>query len=392
MINNDYITEIGHLSVNHVGEELCGDNVVYVQPNDKTRILVLADGLGSGVKANILSTLTAKMLSTMMANNMSIEECVISMAETLPICSVRGVAYSTFSIIKIVDNKYVDIYNYDNPTPFMIRNGKVKDLNYTVSLIENKKIYHAKVEAELNDTFFMMSDGVKHAGIGASLNFGWDMDQIKDYMECLYHPIYSSKSLATVLVEHCDSLYDHKPGDDTTAAVLRVRERKQANLMFGPATNREDDEKMLSLFFGKEGTHIVSGGTTSTIVARYLNEEIEVDLSYLDKEIPPTGIIKGVDLVTEGVITLNKVLDYAKNYSETNSEYFNWSFKQDGASLITRILFEEATDINFFVGCAINPAHQGEDVKINFAFKMQLIEELSKRLKSMGKNVKVSYF
>jgi hypothetical protein len=392
MINNDYITEIGYLSVNHVGEELCGDNVVYVQPNDKTRILVLADGLGSGVKANILSTLTAKMLSTMMANNMSIEECVISMAETLPICSVRGVAYSTFSIIKIVDNKYVDIYNYDNPTPFMIRNGKVKDLNYTVSLIENKKIYHAKVEAELNDTFFMMSDGVKHAGIGASLNFGWDMDQIKDYMECLYHPIYSSKSLATILVEHCDNLYDHKPGDDTTAAVLRVRERNQANLMFGPATNREDDEKMLSLFFGKEGTHIVSGGTTSTIVARYLNEEIEVDLSYLDKEIPPTGIIRGVDLVTEGVITLNKVLDYAKNYSETNSEYFNWSFKQDGASLITRILFEEATDINFFVGCAINPAHQGEDVKINFAFKMQLIEELSKRLKSMGKNVKVSYF
>lgn len=392
MINNDLITEIGYLSVNHVGEELCGDNVVYVQPDDRTRILVLADGLGSGVKANILSTLTAKMLSTMMANNMSIEECVISMAETLPICSVRGVAYSTFSIIKIVDNKYVDIYNFDNPSPFMIRDGKVKDLNYTVSLIENKKIYHAKIEARLNDTFFMMSDGVKHAGIGASLNFGWDMDQIKDYMECLYHPIYSSKSLATILVEHCDNLYDRKPGDDTTAAVLRIRERNQANLMFGPASNREDDEKMLSLFFGKEGTHIVSGGTTSTIVARYLNEEIEVDLSFLDKEIPPTGKIRGVDLVTEGVITLNKVVDYAKNYDETNSEYFNWSFKQDGASLITRILFEEATDINFFVGCAINPAHQGEDVKINFAFKMQLIEELSRRLKLMGKNVKVSYF
>ena len=115
-----------------------------------------------------------------------------------------------------------------------------------------------------------------------------------------------------------------------------------------------------------------------------MNEEIEVDLSYLDKEIPPTGIIKGVDLVTEGVITLNKVLDYAKNYDESNSEYFNWSFKKDGASLITRI--------NFFVGWAINPAPQGEDVKINFAFKMQLIEELSKRLKHMGKNVKVSYF
>ena len=392
MINKRYVTEIGHLSVNHVGEELCGDNVVFVQPDDDTKILVLADGLGSGVKANILSTLTAKMLSTMMANNLSIKECVRTIAETLPICQLRGVAYSTFSIIKIKDNKYVDIFNYDNPMPFMIRDGKVFDLDYSSSIIEGKKIHHAKIEAKLNDTFFLMSDGVKHAGIGASLNFGWDMPQIKDFMQSLYHPSYSSKSLATILVDHCDALYDRKPGDDTTAAVLRIRERKQVNLLFGPPTNKEDDENMLSLFFAKGGTHIVSGGTTSTIVSRYLGKSIEVDLSNLDREIPPMGKIEGVDLVTEGVITLNKVLEYAKNYENSNTDYFTWSFKQDGASAITRLLFDEATDINFFVGCAINPAHQGEDVKINFAFKMQLIEELSKCLKQMGKNIKVSYF
>ena len=392
MMNKRYVTEIGYLSVNHVGEELCGDNVVSIQPNENTNILVLADGLGSGVKANILSTLTAKMLSTMMANNMSIEDCVTTIAETLPICSVRGVAYSTFSIIKVVDNKYVDIYNYDNPLPFMIRDGKAVELFYNATIIEGKTILHAKLEAKLNDTFFLMSDGVKHAGIGASLNFGWDMPQIKDFMQGLYHPSYTSKSLSTILVDHCNTLYENKPGDDTTAAVVRIRERNQVNLMFGPASNRDDDEKMLSLFFAKNGTHIVSGGTTSTIVARYLGEEIEVDMSNLDREIPPTGFIKGVDLVTEGVITLNKVLDYAKNYEETNSDYFSWSFKQDGASQITRYLFEEATDINFFVGCAINPAHQGEDVKINFTFKMQLIDELARRLKLMGKNVKLSYF
>ena len=392
MINKRFVTEIGYLSVNHVGEELCGDNVVFVEPDENTKILVLADGLGSGVKANILSTLTAKMLSTMMANNMSIEECVTTMAETLPICQVRGVAYSTFSIIKIKENKYVDIYNYDNPAPFIISDGVAKDLDYKATIIQGKKINHAHFEAKLNDTFFLMSDGVKHAGIGASLNFGWDLPQIKDFMQGFYHPSYSSKTLATVLVDHCDALYERKPGDDTTAAVVRIRERCQANLLFGPPSNKDDDTKVLDLFFSKSGAHIVSGGTTSTIVSNYLGQEIEVDMSNLDREIPPTGFIKGVDLVTEGVITLNKVLDYAKNYEETNSDYFNWSFKQDGASKICRYLFEEATDINFFVGCAINPAHQGEDVKINFTFKMQLIEELSKRLKQMGKNIKVSYF
>ena len=161
-------------------------------------------------------------------------------------------------------------------------------------------------------------------------------------------------------------------------------------MLIGPATNKIDDEKMLSLFFSKAGKHIVSGGTTSSIAAKYLHQELELALDYEDKEIPPTSRIKGVDLVTEGIITINKVLDYANNYLTTNSDYFSWSYKQDGASLIAKMLFEEATDINFFVGCAMNQAHQGE--KINFQLKMQLIDELAKKLKAMGKNIKVSYF
>ncbi len=387
-----YVTELGYLSYNHVGEELCGDHVEVVRPDEDTEILVLADGLGSGVKANILSTLTAEMLSTMIANNISIRECVESIADTLPVCKVRGVAYSTFSIIKIYQNRYVDIYNYDNPMPFMISNGKYKELDYNCIMVGGKAIYHAKCEARLHDTFVLMSDGVKHAGIGETLNFGWDMPQIHNFMESLYHPSFTSKSLATILVDHCNELYNHRPGDDTTAAVVRIRERKQANLMIGPASNKDDDEKMLSLFFAKAGTHIVSGGTTSSIVSRYLGKELELALDYLDKEIPPTARIEGVDLVTEGVITINKVLEYGKNTFEDNKDYFQWSYKQDGASQIARILFEDATDINFFVGCAINPAHQGEDVKINFNIKMKLIDELAKTLKQMGKNIKVSYF
>ena len=101
MRTNNYETEIGYLSINHVGEELCGDNVSVISPDDSTKVVVLADGLGSGVKANILSTLTAELLSTMIANNIPIEDCVHSVLETLPVCKVRGVAYSTFTIVKV---------------------------------------------------------------------------------------------------------------------------------------------------------------------------------------------------------------------------------------------------------------------------------------------------
>ncbi len=389
-MTNNYLAEVGYVSLNHFGEELCGDHVEVLSPDENTKIVVLADGLGSGVKANILSTLTAEMLSTMMANNISIEECVKSIAETLPICKVRGVAYSTFTIVKIIDNEKLDIYNFDNPTPFMIHNGKIREIYYDEILVQGKKIYHASLPLDLYDTIIIMSDGVKYAGVGETLNFGWDLPEIKDFMCALYQTSYSSKSLATILIDHCNELYNHRPGDDTTSAIIRIRKHEQVNMMIGPATNKDDDEKVLSLFFSKTGKHIVSGGTTSNIVARYLKKELELPLDYEDKDIPPTSKIEGVDLVTEGVITLNRVLEYAKDALGSNHSYFSWSYKQDGASLIAKALLEEATDINFFVGGAINQAHQDE--QINFKIKMQLIDELAKVLKSLGKNVKVSYF
>ena len=164
------------------------------------------------------------------------------------------------------------------------------------------------------------------------------------------------------------------------------------NLLFGSPANRDDDDRMMSLFFSKEGKHIVCGGTTSTVAARYLHKTLRPSIKSDDPEIPPIAELEGVDLVTEGVITINKVLTYAKDYLKDNETYEQWAFKRDGASQIARLLFEEATDINFFVGRAINPAHQNPDLPINFSIKMNLVSELSETLKKMGKRIKVSYF
>ena len=164
------------------------------------------------------------------------------------------------------------------------------------------------------------------------------------------------------------------------------------NILFGPPSNRDDAGRMMSLFFSKEGKHIVCGGTTSSIVSKYLGKPIRASLNFEQSDIPPTAEIDGVDLVTEGVITINRVVEYAKDYLGENKHYEHWNFKHDGASQISRLLFEEATDINFYVGKAINPAHQNPDLPINFNIKMNLVEELSKYLRKMGKRIKVSYF
>ena len=389
---NDLCADIGYKSINHVGEELCGDHVDVVEENENSTVIVLADGLGSGVKASILSTLTSKIISTMMAAGLAIEDCVQTIAATLPVCSVRGVAYSTFTIIHILNNETAEIIQYDNPHVIVIRNYAVYDYPKTEMNIDGKKIYKTTIKLQEDDVFIAMSDGCPHAGMGTRYNFGWKREDIAEYMQVLVAGGYTAKNLSTMLVDECDKLYGNRPGDDTTACVVKIRKREPMNILFGPPSNRDDANRMMALFFSKEGKHIVCGGTTSSIAAKYLGKPVTTSLKFEKSDVPPIAFIEGVDLVTEGVITMNKVIEYAKDYLGENLLYEDWNFKRDGASLIARLLFEEATDINFYVGRAVNPAHQNPDLPINFNIKMNLVEELSASLKKMGKRIKVSYF
>ena len=389
---NDLCADIGYKSINHFGEQLCGDHVDIVEPGDGSTVVVLSDGLGSGVKASILSTLTSKIISTMLSEGLSLEECVETIAATLPVCSIRGVAYSTFTIIHLKNNQSAELIQYDNPHAIIIRDENIWDYPKTEMNIGGKKIYKSVIKLKENDIFVAMSDGCPHAGIGITYNFGWKRENIAEFMQTLSHAGYTAKTLSTMLVDECDKLYGFQPGDDATACVVRIRKREPMSMLFGPPSNRDDADRMMSLFFSKEGKHIICGGTTSTIAAKFLHKPLRASLNFEMGDVPPIAEIEGVDLVTEGVITVNKVLEYAKDYLGENKFYSHWSYKRDGASLICRLLFEEATDINFYVGRAVNPAHQNPDLPINFNIKMNLVEELSACLKRMGKRIKVSYF
>ena len=389
---NNLCADIGWKSINHEGEQLCGDHIDIIEQNENSTVIVLADGLGSGVKASILSTLTSKIISTMMSEGLPLEECVKTIAATLPICSVRGVAYSTFTIIHIINNTTAELIQYDNPQVILLRDCVNYDYPKTELNIEGKKIYKSVIRLQENDIFVAMSDGCPHAGIGIAFNFGWKREDIASFMETLAHVGYTAKTLSTMLIDECDKQYGHHPGDDATACVVRIRKREPMNILFGPPRNRDDCDRMMSLFFSKEGKHIVCGGTTSSIAAKYLGKPVKASLNFERSDVPPIAEIEGVDLVTEGVITINKVIEYAKDALGPNELYEHWSYKHDGASLICQMLFEEATDINFFVGRAVNPAHQNPDLPINFNIKMNLVEELSSCLKQMGKRIKVSYF
>ncbi len=380
--------EYGYTSLNKKGEELCGDKVETLHTPDGYT-LVLADGLGSGVKANILSTLTSKILCTMIAAGIPLNECIDTIIGSLPVCKVRGVAYSTFSILAVdaVGKGY--LVNFDNPPPVYLRDGKFLELKKEERDYQNKRIAVSEVDMQENDLIMMMSDGVIHAGVGESLNFGWDVKEIREFSEIQYDDTLTANTMASILANACWSLYGRHPGDDTTVLAVKKRATRTANMMIGPPVDKERDEEAVRTFMGMPGRKNVCGGTSSQVVARVLGRELTTSFDYPDKDVPPIGFIDGVDLVCEGVLTLKRMLDHARAYADVKSPEIKQFKGRDGASLLAQELLINATDVNLFVGRNVNQAHEG--LNIDNKTKLDGVATLASILKGLGKNVTIKY-
>ncbi len=380
--------EYGYTSLNHVGEELCGDNVELCVRGEWTT-LVLADGLGSGVKANILSTLTSKILCTMVAGGVNMEECISTIISTLPVCHERQVAYSTFSVIHVDNQGRGHLFEFDNPEAIWYHRGHTQDFPREELEICGKKVFHAPLELESGDMVFVMSDGTIHAGIGQILNFGWQRKEIMEHLDQNIDAHMSARAAACLLASACNDLYLDRPGDDTTVAAIRVRPRCEVHIMVGPPVDKEKDAIYVQHFMEGADKRIVCGGTTSQVVARCIGREVKTSFDFPDKEVPPIGFIDGIDLTTEGVITMRRLLALSEKYVSVKDLTPKTYSKKDGGSLLANIIFEEATHVVFFVGQNVNAAHAG--LEIDITMKLKLVEHLAANLRRMGKEVTVNY-
>ena len=380
--------EQGYTSLNKYGEELCGDRVESCVNNGYTT-LVLADGMGSGVKANILSTLTSKILCTMVSNDVDIEDCIETIIQSLPVCKERQVAYSTFSVIHINEQGNGYLIEFDNPQAILMHDGKCVDLPREKMEVCDKEVYRSEIHLKAGDVIIVMSDGTIHAGVGQLLNFGWQRKEIMEYLDGAVTENMSARCIACLLAGACNDLYLSKPGDDTTVAAVKIRNELQMTIMVGPPIDKENDNYYIEQFLSKPGKKIVCGGTTSKIVSRYLNTDVTTSLEFPDKDIPPIGHINGIDLTTEGVLTLRKLLELSEKYLSISDITPKNYMKKDGASLLANLLFEEATHVHFYVGQSINEAHKG--LPIDTTMKLKLVDTLSENLKKMGKKVEIEY-
>lgn len=380
--------DFGKVSLNKKKEKICGDYYTIIT-EPESAVLVLSDGLGSGVKANILATLTAKMLSIMIAGKVAIRTAVKAVADTLPVCRVRNLAYATFTVMVAQENE-ICLLQYDNPDAILLRNGKSIDYRRDIQMFGEKEIHQSYFQFQEGDMLILMSDGVTNAGMGKTTYGGWGREEVVKFCEQRWRKEISAQEMASAIGNAGLDLNLEETDDDLTVLVMKGMKKKMVNIMVGPPADREDDRSYFETFFQKEGMHVVCGGTTAKLVADYLHTKVINISDSGSEDVPAMSEIKGIDLVTEGLLTLQKLMEYYEDFSEDRLYFNRLIKKKDGAAELFRILFTEATEINFFFGNALNENYTA--LHIDREKKKELALELIDNLEAEGKKVKICFW
>ncbi len=376
-------------------EELCGDRVV-VSYTDNSTVVVLADGLGSGVKANILATLTSTILSTLLVEGCELAEAIDTVSATLPTCQIRQVAYSTFTAFQLFDHGEAILVEFDNPKTIILRNQRECLVDRRVREIRGRKIVESRFHVCVGDQIVMISDGILHAGLGTILNFGFERKDIVNHILATSKPRDRAKDTARNLLFVVNDLYQNQPMDDSTVCVVHVLKRTKSVVMVGPPSEQEMDKEIVYQLLGASGKKIVCGGTTAQIVSRITQTPIEMSGElHFNNDLPPTAFIRGIDLVSEGVLTLGRVKDLLSEVvkDEIKKEVLLESKATDGATRMIKLLLQECSEIHFIVGLADNPAHsQVAYSPLSLSMKRRLIEQIAEYLRFCGKIVHLSAY
>ncbi|WP_041075809.1 SpoIIE family protein phosphatase [Thermotoga caldifontis] len=374
--------QIDHAKKNKSGEEICGDSICVKKSSERV-VAAVSDGLGSGIKASILSTLTAKMAATMLFHGVPLDEVVTSILKTLPICKVRGISYANFCCM-VYDAKAnkCTVVEYEFPVVLYLRDGQPIELEKEERTIEGRRILLSRITPKENDLLFVMTDGVSQAGMGTTefpLGFG-----VKNILREI-QSLLKYKLLPTDIVNHLVKLAQHLDretrGDDALAMVAYFRPLHVLNIFVGPPEDKSKDESMVKRFLSMPGKKVICGGTTAQIFERVLGKKVQIELDTISFDSPPVGKLEGFELVTEGIVTLTHIFRYLEGQQNTLSL---------APQMLLNLLLE-ADEINFVVGRAINPAHQNPLFSHDVSLKFRLVHDIARILRERGKIVNVEY-
>lgn len=378
--------DLAQKSLAKEGEELCGDTVEVLRRPDEIMV-ALSDGLGSGVKAGILSTMTVKLASTLLSRGLPLDDVMATINQTLPVCKERGLAYATLAVLAAEADGETRLLVNDSPQALLLRDGELLEPPFSQTIVGEKQIQQSQFQLQEGDLLFLFSDGVTHAGVGGILELGWGMGGLRYYLEKKASSRLEPEQWAHEILDIVNILYQGKPGDDATVVVLRARSPRSMMLLSGPPEDEELDGELCNRLRGFPGQRVIAGGATGNMVARQWNERLVTQMNYEDPTVPPKATLAGAHLVTEGILTLNKVIDRLRLVLSGE----NIPPKEDGASCLARELLR-TEEIHFIIGTALNPAYRSLQSAVAYPTRQQAITELSRLLTRLGKQTTVEWY
>lgn len=398
-MENTFI-EVGHYQLCKYNMHVEGDVFLSQKnPSDGRVITALSDGLGSGIKAGVLATLTATMATRFIAMDIPIKRAAEIIMNTLPVCKERGISYATFTLVDIEPSAAVRIMEYDNPPYILVRqNTVVEPIKEMTELVrKNKKtaprresiLQYSRYDARPGDRLIFFSDGVTQSGMGSMVfPFGWGFENVQTFvLQCIEeNPNISARELARKVVQQASSFDGFSPKDDITCGVIYFRNPRDMLVVTGPPVLKENDKVVAQLFDSFEGRKIVCGGTTANILSRELNRKINVILKDIDPIVPPISEMEGADMVTEGIITMGKVSEILENGGNTDK------MKRNAATRMVE-MFLDSDRIHFAVGTKINEAHQDPNMPVELEIRRNIVKKIASLLQDKYlKEVHIQYF
>lgn len=378
-MNQNYHIEVGYQQKNHGKERICGDVFLSKKIKEENRLIaVLSDGMGHGVKANILATLTSTMALNFAKEHRDATRIADIIMNTLPVCSQRKISYSTFTIVDVETDREIRILEYDNPGCIILRGDKIFEPEWNCLIMNSEKNAGKEIKActfnpTREDRIIFCSDGITQSGMGSvKFPFGWGWENLKDFIAGIVQkePDISAAKLANMVISAAYRNDEYVPKDDTSCAVLYMREPRKLLLCSGPPFDEENDIKLSSLVNEFEGKKIICGGTTGDIIARELGKTIEDSFEFHDPELPPESNMEGIDLLTEGILTLGKVAELLQKYNP------NTPLGKGPADKIVKLL-TESDEIKIIIGTRINIAHQDPSLPVELEIRRSLVRRIA---------------
>ncbi len=381
-MEREFFIEVNSQQRNHEGERICGDVFLSSNVREEKRIVaVLSDGMGHGVKANILATLTSTMALNFTREHKEPDRIAEIIMNTLPVCSVRKISYATFTIVDVESDGRTNILEYDNPRCIVLRGSQPFEPDWKEVILEKgqnagKKLRKCTFYPVKEDRIILISDGVAQSGMGSQAwPLGWERDNVQQYILSLVagEPSMSAHTLAGKVVTMAYKYDNYEAKDDISCAILYFREPRKLLLCSGPPYDQEKDAVLSRKVNEYDGKVILCGGTTADIVARELKRKIVDELIFEDPELPPESFMEGVDLVTEGILTLQKVNEILKGYNNSVK------LGKGPADKIVKMIMD-SDEINFIVGTRINVAHQDPTLPVDLEIRRTVVKRIARIL------------